>query len=131
MIRPRHRVTLYRHRADTGAPSPPLDEFGEPIEGGGTASGWDPVPLAVDVPANLQPLTGSVRASAAGREVGATWKMFLDPRDLPDGVLIRADDGLVVTEGRSPARLRVVQSGYRSAGWKDEFLLAETAEAIP
>ena len=118
-MRARHRGRFYRRRPE------PEDPYGPSM------SPWDPEPYAEDVPLNLQPLTGSVVQTPAGRERRSRWKAFLDPRDLPDGVRIQPDDGLVVTAGRAPERFRVVEVQPRAPGWKDALLLEETAEEIP
>lgn len=118
-MRARHRGSFYRQRPDEG------DDWGSP------ASSWDPTPIAADVPINLQPLSGAVTQRPAGREAQAQWQGFLDPRDLPAGVRIQPDDGLVITPGRSPERFRVVEYQPWGPGWKDRIVLEETAEEIP
>lgn len=92
-------------------------------EYGASAPGWQP--LAENVPANLQPLTGDVRQMAAGREIGATWKCFVPP-----GTSVREDAGVVVLSGVGPTTFRVRQVGQQGGKWDTEMLLGITQESI-
>ncbi len=109
-----HVVSIYR-------PLEPVDDPYAP-----PAGTFDAVPIAADVPANLQALTGSVQDTAAGREIGATWKGFVPP-----GTPVDEDYGITVLSGYGSRRFRVRQVGEQGAGWDTELMLAETAEAIP
>ena len=115
----RHRGSFYRQRPERE------DAYGP------TTPRWEPEPYVEDVPLNLQPLTGSVVQTPAGREWRTRWRAFLDPRDLTEGVRVQPDDGLVVTAGRAPERFRVVEVQPRAPGWKDVVVLEQTAEEIP
>lgn len=106
-----HRIRLY------DPPALDADPY-DTAEAGWTAVG-------AEVAANLQPLTGSVQQTAAGREVGATWKGFI-----PAGVAVREDQGLVVTSGVGPRAFRVKQVGEQGAPWDTEVLLDTTEEVI-
>jgi hypothetical protein len=77
------------------------------------------------VDANLQPLTGSVQETAAGREVGATWRGFV-----PAGTEVEEGDGVVVLSGVGPTAYRVKQVGAQGAPWDTELLLDVTQEDI-
>lgn len=118
-MKARHRGAFYRQQPERE------DPYGPPT------SRWNPEPYVDDVPLNLQPLRGSVAQTPAGRRQQERWRAFLDPRDLPEGVQIQPDDGLVVTAGRGPERFRVVEYHPRGPGWKDVLTLEETAEEIP
>lgn len=106
-----HRVQLYDPPASDNDPYAP----GEP--------GWTKV--GTELQANLQPLTGSVQQSAAGRQVEATWKGFL-----PAGTVVREDMGVVVLTGPGPLRYRVRQVGAHPPPWDTEVLLGATNEEI-
>lgn len=102
-----HRIRVYRPgKAD-------------PYSG---SSGWTP---GAEYDANLQPLTGSVQQSAAGREIGATWRAFV-----PAGAQVKEDDGIQVLEGVGPERYRVVQAGPQGAPWDTELMLSRTVEVF-
>lgn len=103
---------------------------------------YDPPPAAVDpyapsdqrptlvqagIPANLQPLTGDVQQTAAGRVVDATWRGFVPPEH---GHLIREDRIVHVAEGVGPTTYRVRQAGQQGGRWDTEMLLAVTAEVV-
>lgn len=86
---------------------------------------WTPGATAVG--ANLQPLTGSVQQTAAGREVNADWKGFV-----PAGTAVVEDDGVAVTAGPgAPMRLRVSAVGPQGGQWDTELLLRKTREEFP
>lgn len=87
------------------------------------AASWTPRGAAIE--ANLQPLTGSVEQTAAGRAVEATWKGFV-----PAGTVVKQDDGVVVLSGAGPTAYRVKQVGEQGAPWDTELLLEETTETI-
>ena len=114
MIPRTHVVSFYRP-AGAGA-----DPYAEP-----TAGAFEAVAVAANVPANLQPLTGSVQQSAAGREIGATWKGFV-----PAGTPVAEDFGVLVLSGPGSRRFRVAQVGEQGAPWDTELMLAETAEVF-
>lgn len=107
-MRRTHRIRLY---APPGVDADPYDS---------TDSAWT---AGAETVANLQPLTGSVQQTAAGRAVGATWQGFV-----PAGVAVEEDQGVLVLEGVGPSRYRVRQVGEQGAGWDTELLLAETLE---
>lgn len=88
-------------------------------------TGAAPWELAGEYDANLQPLTGSVQQSAAGREIGATWRAFV-----PAGAAVKEDDGILVTQGVGPERYRVVQAGPQGAPWDTELMLSRTREVF-
>lgn len=106
-----HRVQVYR---------PPASDA-NPYDA--TGSAWEASGNPVD--ANLQPLTGSVQQTAAGREVGATWRGFL-----PAGTAVAEGDGIQVLSGAGPSRFRVQQVGEQGAPWDTEVLLDRTEEAF-
>lgn len=124
-----HRVALYAP-ADDGAAE---DEWGHP-----TGGSFNPVPVATDVECNLQPLTGSVEQTAAGREVNADWQ-----GSFPEATALLPGHGIVVTavsdDGETwngvpashPTHFRVQHVGYKGDGWDTEAMLRATAEAIP
>jgi len=76
--------------------------------------------------ANLQPLTGKVEQTAAGRAMGATWRAFV-----PAGTGVEPDDGLVVLEGEGPRVYRVKDVGPQGRPWDTELYLDLTPEVIP
>jgi hypothetical protein len=86
-----------------------------------TSSDW--TVEATGVLANLQPLTGSVQQAAAGREVEANWKGFLEA-----SAAVEENWGVRITEGVGPRRYRVRQVGVQGAPWDIEVLLAATVE---
>lgn len=88
-----------------------------------TEAGWTAV--GAPVAANLQPLTGSVQQSAAGRQVEANWRGFLPP-----GTVVEEDQGVVVLSGTGPRAFRVRQVGEQGAPWDTEVLLGSTDEEI-
>lgn len=107
----------YPHRVDIySPPSGDDDPYDE------TAGEWTLV--ASDVPANLQPLTGSVEQAAAGRAIEATWKGFV-----PDGTVAAEDYGIDGKSGPGmPRRFRVAQWGPQGEGWDSEMMLRQTPE---
>lgn len=108
-----HVIDIYDPPGDSG------DPYGEP--GRYTLVGKD-------VPANLQPLTGKVEQTAAGRAIEAEWKGFVPPKY---GEYIEADRVVVVTEGVGPSTYRIRQAGPQGGPWDAEFLLGVTAEDVP
>jgi hypothetical protein len=112
-----HTVSQYRRAEPAAQASPYADASAGSAWGG---------PVAVDVGCNLQPLTGSVRESAAGAEVNADWKGFF-----PSAIALEAGDGLVVTDGVGPQRFLVQQVGAQGGRWDTEALLSSVVEAIP
>lgn len=112
------------------------------IERTHTIAIYDPPPAAVDpyapsdpkpilvadgIPANLQPLTGNVQQTAAGRVVDATWKGFVPPAY---GHLIVEDRIVHVTAGVGPTTYRIRQAGAQGGRWDAEMLLGVTAEVV-
>lgn len=92
--------------------------------GGGTP----PTLVAEGIPANLQPLGGDVRQTAAGREIDADWRGFVPPEHTD---AIREDRIVVVTEGVGPEVFRIRQVGPQGGRWDTEFLLRSTGEEVP
>jgi hypothetical protein len=127
LIKRSHRVSLYA----------PADGATEDEWGHSTTGVFSGAPIAVDVECNLQPLTGSVEQSAAGREIGAQWQGAL-----PDGTTITEDMGILVTAvsddgvtwyavpASHPTRFRVRQRGWKGNSWDIEVMLGVTQEAI-
>lgn len=77
------------------------------------------------VPANLQPLTGSVQQAAAGRTINATWKGFIPP----DHRQYLIEDALVIVlEGDGPEAYRIGQIGQQGPRWDTEIMLEITME---
>lgn len=123
-----HRVSL--HPPATPAAPGARDRWGRPATAPFQAAS------APGIPCNLQPLTGSVRQAAAGREVDATWQGFFPP-----GTTITADMGLVVTEvfdggewkpppAGHPKTFRVRPVGWQGGRWDVEAMLGHTDEAV-
>lgn len=90
--------------------------------------GSQPTLVASGIPANLQPLIGRVRQTAAGRAIDASWKGFVPPEY---GHLIVEDRLVFVQEGLGPQVFRVRQVGPHGPRWDTEFLLDTTSEEIP
>jgi hypothetical protein len=128
LIKRSHRVSLY---APDETPAG-YDDWGHSLGGG-----FEAVPIATDVECNLQPLTGSVEQSVAGREIDAQWQGAL-----PGATTVREDMGVVVTavsdDGVTwgavpvshPTKFRVRQVGWKGNGWDTEVMLGVTQEAI-
>jgi hypothetical protein len=112
-MRRTHVVTIYRCQ-ESGA----VDAFGTP------QAEWAPV--AEGVGANLQPRTGEVIQTGAGRQVLADWAGFI-----PGGIAVQEDDAVVVTSGVGPERFRVARAGAQGGRWDTELLLTRTEEGIP
>lgn len=118
MVRKTHVVSLYRRGvADSDPYDAPTSEWGDP--------------LVEDLEVVLQPLTGSVQQTAAGREVNSSWKGFL-----PYTADVKPDDVLLVTAvlvegaGLAGSRLQVQQIGPQGRPWDTEVLLDVTQQQV-
>ena len=129
LIKRTHRVSIYTPQDDGAAE----DEYGYPIGGSFVAA-----PVATDVECNLQPLSGDVTQTAAGREVDADWQA-----GFPEATPLVEDQGVVVTAVLDatdawvappvshPTRFRVRSTGWQGLGWDTWAMLRSTPEAIP
>lgn len=104
-----HEVSIYRKG------------FGDPDSEGMSVESYAVVEQAVG--ANLQPITGAVRPTPAGREVEAQWRGFVSA-----GTDIQVDDGVLVTSGVGPTRYKVTEVGDQGPPWDIELLLELTEE---
>jgi hypothetical protein len=123
-----HRISLF----ETVESHSGEDAWGHP-----DASAFSGAAVAENVECNLQPLTGSVRQAAAGREIDATWQGFV-----PSDVAVREDMGVLVTavnvNGQwsdppvsHPRTFRVKQVGWHGGKWDTDVMLGTTREQIP
>lgn len=104
-----HMVSIYRKG------------FSDPDNTGRPAEFYSAVVEAVN--ANLQPITGAIRPTPAGREVEAEWRGFVSA-----GTDIQVDDGVLVTSGVGPTRYKVAEVGPQGPPWDIELLLELTKE---
>ncbi len=119
MIERTHVVSVYRAGAAPIDPyaDPPATRFGMPVRTGLRVS--------------LEPLTGSVQQTAAGRQIDASWRGYANW-----GIDIRSDDILLVTgvlqegAGALGERFRVKAAGPQGAPWDLELLLDTTTEVV-
>lgn len=109
-----HRIAIYDPPAASEDPYVPSDPMPTLIQAG--------------IPANLQPLTGNVAQTAAGRTVDATWRGFVPPEY---GALVKEDRLVYVESGVGPEVYRIRQAGEQGGRWDTEMLLGVTAERIP
>jgi len=86
---------------------------------GAAATTW--TSIATGVSANLQPMTGSVKPKAVGRDTEAIWKGFV-----PAGTDVQVDDGILVTTGVGPSRFLVGFEAPEGAPWDIELHLEDT-----
>jgi hypothetical protein len=117
-----HSIDLYAHREGETE-----DAYGKTV----TSRFWELVDE--DVHITLQPLTGSVEQTAAGRQIDSSYRLFAPP-----GVALEADQGVVVREVLSagvpyigPVRFRIKQVGSYGGRWDVEAMLMDTQESIP
>ena len=117
MIARTHRIDIFDPPAEDADPYDAMD------------SGWTTV--ANDVEVNLQPVGGTVRQAAAGREVEADVQGFA-----PAGTAFAPDQGVVVTAalmadaGMVGEHFRISSVGPQGGRWDTEFLLRRTEEEV-
>lgn len=98
-----------------------------PTQGDPYAPGDGYTKIADDIPANLQPLGGDVRQTAAGRKIDAQWRGFVAPEHTD---AIREDRVVVLTEGVGPRTYRIRSVAPQGGRWDTEFLLGVSAEEV-
>lgn len=116
-----HVVDIYPPREGQSQRNP----YGAPV------ARFAAAPVAVGVEVNIQPLTGSVEALAAGREVRASYKIFAPP-----GTPLREDYGIKVTSVLVPNSAPVGSAyvarfvGEHGGKWDTEVLADRTPESV-
>lgn len=100
---------------------------------GDSSTGWTPVAGAETVPAEMEFMGGSIRATAAGQQMNVSARAFVDPEDWPAGYTPEQGHGVEVVAGRTGGerrfRIKLVNpAGDRSGGWIDDVLVLEDLE---